>query len=189
MFAWMRPNDLVWNYVVNNYLLGNDPPAHDILFWNSDTTRLPARLHADFLALYETNPFPRAGALRVRRRKVDAAKIGMIAVHWAQRHGRVIKGALLAAPPDFEMPMPDGYPAMDVLRQNGWLPTPRTKLPFPSVVAASTNDPLGQFSRIAELARAWGSRLENAGAVGHLNPAAGFGEWPQAEDLIREFLA
>ena len=77
MFAWMRPNDLVWNYVVNNYLLGNDPPAHDILFWNSDTTRLPARLHADFLALYEANPFPRPGALRVRRRKVDAAKIDM----------------------------------------------------------------------------------------------------------------
>ncbi len=77
MFAWMRPNDLVWNYVVNNYLLGNDPPAHDILFWNSDTTRLPARLHADFLALYEANPFPHPGALRVRRRKVDAAKIGM----------------------------------------------------------------------------------------------------------------
>jgi polyhydroxyalkanoate synthase len=77
MFAWMRPNDLVWNYVVNNYLLGNDPPAHDILFWNSDTTRLPARLHADFLALYEANPFPRPGALRVRRRRVDAAKIGI----------------------------------------------------------------------------------------------------------------
>ena len=59
MFAWMRPNDLVWNYVVNNYLLGNEPPAHDILFWNSDTTRLPARLHADFLDLFEANPFPR----------------------------------------------------------------------------------------------------------------------------------
>ena len=58
MFAWMRPNDLVWNYVVNNYLLGDDPPAFDMLFWNSDTTRLPARLHADFLALYEANPFP-----------------------------------------------------------------------------------------------------------------------------------
>ena len=77
MFAWMRPNDLVWNYVVNNYLLGNDPPAHDILFWNSDTTRLPARLHADFLALFEANPFPRPDALRVRRRKVDVAKIGI----------------------------------------------------------------------------------------------------------------
>ena len=77
MFAWMRPNDLVWNYVVNNYLLGNDPPAHEILFWNNDTTRLPARLHADFLSLFETNPFPRPGALRIRRRKVDAAKIGV----------------------------------------------------------------------------------------------------------------
>ena len=57
MFAWMRPNDLVWNYLVNNYLLGNEPPAHDILFWNSDTTRLPARLHADFLDLIAATRF------------------------------------------------------------------------------------------------------------------------------------
>src|SRR6202034_882569 len=45
MFAWMRPNDLIWNYWVNNYLLGNQPPAFDILYWNADTTRLPAGLH------------------------------------------------------------------------------------------------------------------------------------------------
>ena len=76
MFAWMRPNDLIWNYVVNNYLLGNDPPAYDILFWNNDTTRLPARLHADFLDLFESNPFPRRGALVVRGSKVDLAKLG-----------------------------------------------------------------------------------------------------------------
>lgn len=55
VFAWLRPNDLVWGYVVNNYLLGQNPPAFDILFWNGDTTCLPAQLHSDFLDLYETN--------------------------------------------------------------------------------------------------------------------------------------
>ena len=70
MFAWMRPNDLIWNYVVNNYLLGNDPPAYDILVWNNDTTRLPARLHADFLDLDRTrNPFAAAGQARRPRQE------------------------------------------------------------------------------------------------------------------------
>jgi polyhydroxyalkanoate synthase len=77
MFAWMRPNDLIWNYVVNNYLLGNEPPAHDVLFWNNDSTRLPAQLHADFLDLFETNPFPLPGKLHVRGRKVDLGKVGI----------------------------------------------------------------------------------------------------------------
>jgi poly[(R)-3-hydroxyalkanoate] polymerase subunit PhaC len=55
VFAWLRPNDLVWNYWVNNYLLGQDPPAFDILYWNADTTRLPAGLHSDFLDLFTSN--------------------------------------------------------------------------------------------------------------------------------------
>ena len=113
----------------------------------------------------------------------------MIVAHWAQKHRRPIRGALLAAPPDFESPLPEGYPTQETLRQNGWLPVPRTRLPFPSIVAASTNDPLGRIEQIAALALAWGSSFVDIGNVGHLNPASGFGEWPQARDFIRELAA
>jgi uncharacterized protein len=112
----------------------------------------------------------------------------MITVHWAQKYQRPIHGALLAAPADLEAPMPAGYPALEVLRENGWLPIPRAPLPFPSIVAASTNDPLGSLDRVTQLAADWGSRLINVGAVGHLNPAAGYGEWARAETLVRELL-
>ena len=50
-FAWLRPNDLIWAYWVNNYLIGNDPPAFDILYWIADTTNLPAALHGDLIEL------------------------------------------------------------------------------------------------------------------------------------------
>lgn len=107
-------------------------------------------------------------------------------VHWARRTRRAASGALLAAPPDFEIPMPAGYPTLETLRAGGWLPVPRERLPFPSIVAASSNDPLGTIERVAGLARAWGSRCDDLGDVGHLNPASGFGAWPQAEQYIRE---
>ncbi|MCW2621355.1 MAG: uncharacterized protein JWL64_957, partial [Frankiales bacterium] len=55
VFAWVRPNDLVWNYVVSNYLLGENPPAFDVLAWNSDATNMSAQLHADFLELWVNN--------------------------------------------------------------------------------------------------------------------------------------
>ncbi len=75
MFAWLRPNDLIWNYWVNNYLLGNDPPAYDILYWNNDTTRLPARLHADFLGLMETNPYVNPGRITIGGHPLDMGKV------------------------------------------------------------------------------------------------------------------
>jgi hypothetical protein len=110
-------------------------------------------------------------------------------VHWARTHERPIRGALLATPPDFEQAMPDGYPTIDALWTGGWLPVPREPLPFPSIVAASRNDPLGRIERVADLARAWGSRFDDLGKVGHLNPASGFGAWPQAETYIAELCA
>ncbi len=62
-FAWMRPNDLVWHYWVNNYLMGLDPAPFDILYWNADSTNLPARLHADFLNIMLRNPLMEPNAL------------------------------------------------------------------------------------------------------------------------------
>jgi predicted alpha/beta hydrolase family esterase len=69
------------------------------------------------------------------------------------------------------------------------MPVPRATLPFPSIVAASRNDPLASYERVTELARDWGSRLVDLGAVGHLNPASGYGPWPRAEELIAELMA
>jgi polyhydroxyalkanoate synthase len=77
MFAWMRPNDLIWNYWVNNYLLGNAPPAFDVLYWNNDTTRLPAHLHADFLDLIDTNPFVNPGRLEVCGTPLDMRRVNL----------------------------------------------------------------------------------------------------------------
>src|SRR5262245_40449691 len=74
-FALLRPNDLVWNYWVNNYLLGDDPPAFDILYWNNDSTNLPAALHADFLALYVENSLCAPGRLEVLGTKIDLGRV------------------------------------------------------------------------------------------------------------------
>ncbi|WP_409260458.1 alpha/beta fold hydrolase [Pseudomonas putida] len=75
MFAWMRPNDLIWSYWVNNYLLGNKPPAFDILAWNNDTTRLPAQLHADYLDLIQQNPYVNPGALEIAGEAIDMTQV------------------------------------------------------------------------------------------------------------------
>ncbi|MGH8629271.1 MAG: alpha/beta fold hydrolase, partial [Burkholderiales bacterium] len=74
-FAWLRPNDLVWTYWVNNVLLGNAPPAFDILYWNNDSTRLPARLHGEFLDIYRTNALAKPGTLRLHGVPVDLGRI------------------------------------------------------------------------------------------------------------------
>ncbi|CAD5109937.1 class II poly(R)-hydroxyalkanoic acid synthase [Zestomonas carbonaria] len=75
VFAWMRPNDLIWNYWINNYLLGNEPPEFDVLYWNNDTTNLPAALHGEFLDMYRNNPLTRPGALEVCGTPIDLQQV------------------------------------------------------------------------------------------------------------------
>ena len=74
-FAWLRPNDLIWNYVINNYLLGMDPPAFDVLFWNADATNLSSSLMGDFLTLFETLAFTKQGEVEMAGHKVDLSKV------------------------------------------------------------------------------------------------------------------
>jgi polyhydroxyalkanoate synthase len=75
MFAWLRPGDLIWNYWVNNYLLGQKPPAFDVLFWNADTTRMTAALHADFVDLAMDNKLLTPGSLTILGTAIDLSQV------------------------------------------------------------------------------------------------------------------
>jgi len=108
-------------------------------------------------------------------------------VHWAlhhHHHDHPVRGALLATPPDLARPLGPQYPTLEQLHSCGWTPIPQTPLPFPSIVAASTNDDLADFTNIRTLAHTWGSRFIDIGPVGHLNPTSGYGDWPGAEALL-----
>jgi polyhydroxyalkanoate synthase len=75
VFSWMRPDDLVFNYWVSNYLMGDPPPVFDILAWNADSTNLPARLHTEFLDIFKHNTLCQPGAVEVLGTDVDLSRI------------------------------------------------------------------------------------------------------------------
>ena len=77
VFTWLRPNDLVWNYVVNNYLMGKAPPAFDVLYWNQDSVRLAAGVHRDFIRIGLENAFAEPGALEVLGTPVDLGAVDL----------------------------------------------------------------------------------------------------------------
>ena len=113
----------------------------------------------------------------------------IMVAHWAKKTRRAVRGALLATPPDFEKPMPAGYPTIEALRAGGWLPVPRERLKFRTIVGASRDDPLASFARVVGLANEWGAEVEDLGWVGHLNPASGYGEWSGADSLVARLSA
>jgi predicted alpha/beta hydrolase family esterase len=113
-----------------------------------------------------------------------AHSLGCILVAaWAahSRNTHRVRAALLVAPADSER-----AEISDQLR--GWSPIPTQPLPFPSVLVASRDDPFCRFHRTQFLAEAWGSRLIDQGAAGHINADSGLGDWPQGHALLRELL-
>jgi predicted alpha/beta hydrolase family esterase len=101
--------------------------------------------------------------------------------HWSakfQNNGRV-HAALLVAPSDVEAPT---YPP----GTDGFAPMPMRRLPFRSVVVASTDDPYVTLHRAESFAKAWGSDFINIGRAGHINADAGYGPWPQGEEWLEK---
>jgi len=77
VFAWLRPNDLIWRYWVNNYIQGRTPPPFDVLFWNADTTRMTAALHRDLVDSALTNALTTPGGTTMLGTAVDLSKVGV----------------------------------------------------------------------------------------------------------------
>jgi predicted alpha/beta hydrolase family esterase len=102
-----------------------------------------------------------------------------LVAHWAGGTRRAIRGALLVAPSDVEAPSyPEGT--------TGFKPMPLERLPFPSIVVASDDDPYVTPSRARHFAAAWCSRLVKVRGPGHLNSASRLGDWPPGLALLRE---
>ena len=107
----------------------------------------------------------------------------ILAAHWAASGSPLrAAGAFLVAPSDVDAP---SYP----IGSNGFAPVPLAPLPFPSLVVASTNDEFVTRERAQSFAAAWGSRYIEIGDAGHVNADSGYGDWPEGERLLLEFLA
>ena len=100
---------------------------------------------------------------------------------WAAATPLRVRGALLVAPADTESM---NYP----VGPTGWRPLPRVRLPFPSIVVASSNDEFVTLDRAREFADSWGSRFVPIGAAGHINADSGLGYWPRGRELLAELL-
>jgi predicted alpha/beta hydrolase family esterase len=111
-----------------------------------------------------------------------AHSLGCVAVaHWAATYGHHLKGALLVAPSDVETAHYAAFPT------TGFGPMPLQRLPFPSKVVASTNDPWVSETRARQFAQAWGSEFIDLGPAGHINAASGHGAWPAGLALLHQW--
>jgi polyhydroxyalkanoate synthase subunit PhaC len=90
-FSFLRPNDLVWNYVVSNYLLGKSPPSFDLLYWNGDSTNLPGPMYAYYLRhMYLNNELKEPNRLTVCETAIDVSKIQCPAYIYASREDHIV---------------------------------------------------------------------------------------------------
>jgi polyhydroxyalkanoate synthase len=90
-FSFLRPNDLVWNYVVGNYLKGETPPPFDLLYWNSDSTNLPGPMYTWYLRnTYYENNLVKPGKCTVAGEKVDLSRLDMPVYVYGSREDHIV---------------------------------------------------------------------------------------------------
>jgi predicted alpha/beta hydrolase family esterase len=130
---------------------------------------------ADWVARLEAAVLATPGAVLV----AHSSSCALVA-HWAgAAESGGVRGALLVAPSDTEAA---SYPA----GPTGFDPMPLARLPFPTIVVASTDDPYVTLERARMFADAWGSRLVTVGDAGHINGQSGLGDWPAGFALLQE---
>ena len=159
VFAWLRPDDLVWSYWVNNYLQGRPPPAFDILHWNADTTRLPAALHRGFIdiALVNALTVPRAAdmlgsAVDLSKIDVDAYVIAAIADHICPWQSCYRTTALLGGSVKFVLSTSGHIAAMVNPPANPKAPNPKQRF---RTTSANPADPREFLASATEVAGSW----------------------------------
>ena len=165
--------------------LWNSGPEHWQSYWERERTDCRRVVQAnwdtprrgDWVAALEGAVAEAGGPVVLAAHSLGCALVA----HWAgaSRISSKVRGALLVAPSDVEAP---SYPP----GTEGFAPMPLARLPFPSIVVLSTDDQYVAPARAALFAHAWGSRLVDAGAKGHLNSSSGLRGWPEGFALVEE---
>jgi len=169
--------------------LNNSGPAHWQTIWEQqrpDCERVELGMWADPHRNTWVNKLNLAIRDAGRPVVLVAHSLGCLAVAWwAQleqpRAGHNVLGALLVAPPEV-----DFFPIDE--RLEGFAPTPALRLPFPSILVASRNDPYIGMRHARRLASAWGSSFADAGEIGHINAESNIGDWPFGQFLLRQLI-
>lgn len=169
--------------------LGGSGPHHWQTIWeyeNPDCSRVDLGIWDNPQPAIWADRLGTAIAAATRPVILVAHSLGCHAVAWWNAMERPIAdkvlGALLVAPPEVEEAPIDS-------RLSPFAPVIRRRLPFPSILVASQNDPWAAYGRAKRMARAWGSRLIDAGPLGHINAEAGVGDWPYGRFLLRRLIS
>lgn len=166
--------------------IGNSGPQHWQSLWEADNPsflRVAQRDWDNPVCAEWVTSLEKAVALSGPETVLVAHSLACLQVaHWAASSKLKVRGALLVSVPDTEN---ENFPAEAI----GFAPLPQQRLPFESIVVASTDDPYGGVAYARHCVAVWSSRLLTIKAAGHINAASGFGKWPEGFALLQTLVS